>query len=141
MKAVPPRQLRLTPDKRTLSVVWADHERAFSAEYLRVCSPSAEVRNHGGDWQIVGGKRDVTIQRIDAVGRYAVRLVFSDGHDSGIYSWEGLGELDANHDAWWARYCERLAGYGMSREADNNVMPLNALNALASQRKGGSGGG
>ena len=122
-----PRQLRLAPDKQALTVVWADGERRFAAEYLRVCSPSAEVRGHGGEWQIVGGKRDVRIERIEPVGRYAVRLVFSDGHDSGLYSWEGLRELDAQHDAWWARYLERLAAHDMSREAAANVMPLNAL--------------
>ncbi len=128
-----PRQLRVSPDKKSLTVVWADHQRVFSAEYLRVCSPSAEIRGHGGEWQIVGGKQDVTIQKVEPVGRYAVRLVYSDGHDSGLYSWDGLVELDQNHDAWWARYLERLQGYGMSRRADDNVMPLNALNALKSK--------
>lgn len=127
-----PRQLRLSPDKSALTVVWADHERTFSAEYLRVCSPSAEIRGHGGEWQIVGGKQGISIQKIEPVGRYAVRLVFSDGHDSGLYSWEGLVELDQNHDAWWARYLERLQGYGMQRTPEDNVMPLRALNALKS---------
>lgn len=125
-----PRQLRLAPDKSALTVVWADRERTFSAEFLRVCSPSAEIRGHGGEWQVVGGKQQVTIQKIEPVGRYAVRLVFSDGHDSGLYAWDGLREMDAQHDAWWERYLERLAGYGMSRMPEDNVMPLQALNAL-----------
>nr|MBV6629688.1 DUF971 domain-containing protein [Oceanococcus sp. HetDA_MAG_MS8] len=127
MAASAPKQLRLAADKRSLIVVWPDHAHEFRAEYLRVCSPSAEIRGHGGDWQIVGGKREVSIQRVEPVGRYAVRLVFSDGHDSGIYSWDGLAELEAQEARWWPRYLERLQGYGMSRDAADNVVPLNAL--------------
>lgn len=127
MAASAPKQLRLAADKRSLIVVWSDHAHEFRAEYLRVCSPSAEIRGHGGDWQIVGGKREVSIQRVEPVGRYAVRLVFSDGHDSGIYSWDGLAELEAQEARWWPRYLERLQGYGMSRDAADNVVPLNAL--------------
>lgn len=125
-----PRQLRLSADKSKLTAVWPDHEREFTAEYLRVCSPSAEIRGHGGDWQIIGGKRSVTITRLEPVGRYAVRIVFSDGHDSGIYSWSGLRELSQNHGVWWARYLEKLAGFGMSRDPDDNIVPLDALKAI-----------
>lgn len=129
MLSVAPRQLRLSSDKSRLTAVWADHEREFTAEYLRVCSPSAEIRGHGGDWQVVGGKRGVTITKVEPVGRYAVRLVFSDGHDSGIYSWDGLRELSQNYDTWWVRYTEQLKSYGMSRDPDDNIVPLNALKA------------
>ena len=122
-----PKQLRLAADKSALTVVWADRQQRFEAEYLRVCSPSADVRGHGGEWQVVGGKRDVRIERIDAVGRYAVRLVFSDGHDTGLYSWDVFADLDARYDEYWSHYLAKIEEFGMSREAEVNVTPLNAL--------------
>lgn len=130
-----PRQLRLSPDKARLTVVWADREDSLEAEYLRVCSPSADIRGHGGEWQIVGGKRGVRIQNIQPVGRYAVRLVFSDGHDTGLYTWAGLREFADREQEWWPRYLQRMEGYGMSRDPEVNVMPLNALNALKKTRE------
>lgn len=91
----------------------------LGAEYLRVCSPSAEVRGHGpGQETLVTGKQDVAIVRIDPVGNYAVRLVFDDGHDTGLYSWEELYRLGTEHDRIWQEYLRRLtvAGYRRTRE-------------------------
>ena len=83
-------------------------------EYLRVYSPSAEVKGHGPGQEVLQvGKHDVGIDKIEPVGNYAVRLVFDDGHDSGLYSWDVLHDLGVNHDAKWQHYLERLqqAGY------------------------------
>src|SRR3546814_6889420 len=78
-------------------------------EYLRVFSPSAELRGHGlPEPMLLGGKREVNIVRIEPVGSYAVRLVFDDGHDSGLYSWDVFDELAREHDTNWQRYLQRL---------------------------------
>lgn len=77
-------------------------------EYLRVFSPSAEVRGHGGPMMLVTGKEEVGVERIEPVGRYAVRLVFDDGHDSGLYSWQTLWELGRDYEKNWAEYKERI---------------------------------
>lgn len=91
----------------------------LSAEYLRVFSPSAEVRGHGLEEPVlVPGKREVGIQEIVPVGQYAVRLVFDDGHDTGLYSWDVLWELGREQDKNWQRYQQRLAEHGMSRDRD-----------------------
>jgi DUF971 family protein len=86
-------------------------------EYLRVYSPSAEVRGHGpGQETLQIGKRDVTISSVEPVGHYALRPTFSDGHDTGIYSWEYLHELGVHHDEYWQRYLERLKAAGATRD-------------------------
>jgi DUF971 family protein len=74
---------------------------------------------------LVGGKRQVGIQAVEPVGRYAVRLRFDDGHDTGLYSWQVLHELATEQERWWARYLERLAEHGMSRDSD--ITKLSAL--------------
>jgi len=90
---------------------------SFSFEFLRVCSPSAEVRGHGpGQETLQVGKRDVDITRVEQVGAYAVKPVFSDGHDSGIYSWDYLYLLGENQQALWADYLSRLEAAGASRD-------------------------
>lgn len=114
--ALVPEELRLSQDKRCLSIVYAEKRYALSAEYLRVCSPSAEVRGHGGKWTVVSGKRDVKIDAIYPVGQYAVRLVFSDGHDSGIFSWEVLQDLSAHQERYWQQYLHALTAEGKTRE-------------------------
>lgn len=89
----------------------------LEAEYLRVLSPSAEVRGHGGKApKAVGGKRDVKMSDMKAVGNYAVRILFDDGHDTGLYSWEYLHELGRDRKKLWAEYLERLSAAGRSRE-------------------------
>ena len=83
-------------------------------EFLRVYSPSAEVRGHGpGQETLQIGKHDVVIRAVDPVGNYAVRLVFDDGHDSGLYTWAWLYELGMTHDEKWQRYLDRLAQLGL----------------------------
>jgi DUF971 family protein len=90
-----PTELRLNPDKTRLTVTFDGGERhALDAEYLRVQSPSAEARGHGGQRPPpITGKEHVKIVRLEPVGNYAVRIVFDDGHDSGLYSWDFLARL------------------------------------------------
>jgi DUF971 family protein len=113
-----PTEIRLSKDRRTLTISFDNGERhALAAEYLRVFSPSAEVQGHSPEQrQVVGGKREVEIIKIDPVGNYAVRLHFDDLHDTGIYSWGYLRELGNEHDELWARYLVELEERGLSRE-------------------------
>lgn len=110
--------VRVAPDRRRLSVTWDDGRVVdFDAEYLRVYSPSAEVRGHGAaERRIFGGRRLVAIRNIEAVGAYAIRILFDDGHDTGIYSWDYLADLDAGRDRYWADYLAALAERGLSRD-------------------------
>lgn len=110
-----PQELRLSKKGDTLVVVFADTPYPMSAEYLRVCSPSAEVRGHGGAWQTIGGKKEVLIRAIMPVGQYAVRLIFSDGHNSGLYTWSVLHDLATNQPMYWQRYLTALKEKGASR--------------------------
>ena len=112
-----PVELKLTDEKRVLSVVWDDgRSDMLDAEYLRVESPSAEVQGHTPSQKTtVPGKKSVTIRDVQAVGAYAVRIVFSDGHSTGIYSWPYLRKLAEDRDEIWSRYLESLAEKGLSR--------------------------
>ena len=102
-----PSEIRLNSAHDVLTVAFDDGSRfELAAEYLRVESPSAEVRNHGGPKTIVLGKKDVTIAAVEPVGNYAVRLSFSDGHDTGLYSWAWLHQLGAEKDRIWGAYLE-----------------------------------
>lgn len=120
-------RLKLRKASRQLEVGFSDgREAALPLEYLRVFSPSAELWGHGrSEPLLVGGKREVSVLRVEPVGRYAVKLVFSDGHDSGLFSWDVLDRLARDRDVNWARYEARLAEAGMSRDRD--VMTLRAL--------------
>jgi DUF971 family protein len=113
-----PKEIRLSKDRRTLTVAFDNNERhALSAEYLRVFSPSAEVQGHSPDQrQLVGGKQSVEIIKIEPVGNYAVRLHFDDLHNSGIYSWDYFLKLGRERDETWAGYLEELEERGLSRE-------------------------
>ena len=101
-----PTELRLDTSRKTLTVAVDSGERfALAAEYLRVESPSAEVQGHRPEEkQIVTGKQDVRITALEPVGNYAVRIVFDDGHDTGLFSWDYLAELGREHEARWAAY-------------------------------------
>ena len=113
-----PTEIKLHQASRVLELVFADG-RSFRRpyEFLRVYSPSAEVRGHGpGQETLQTGKRDVTITDVEPVGHYALRPTFSDGHESGIYSWDYLYDLASRQDELWQRYLERLAKAGASRE-------------------------
>ena len=105
---------------RTLLTVAFDDGQAFElpSEYLRVYSPSAEVRGHGEGGTLQVGKEDVTITDILPVGNYAVRLVFSDGHNTGLYTWDVFHELGRDQAPNWQDYLARLAAAGHARRTD-----------------------
>ena len=112
-----PTELRLRKDRKTLTVVFDDGETFdLPAEYLRVCSPSAEVQGHSpSERRTVGGKQNVEILEVHPVGNYAVRLVFDDMHSTGIFSWDYLFELGRNREDNWRRYLDDLAAKNLSR--------------------------
>ncbi len=113
-----PGEISLDQSARELTLVYAGGERfVLSCEYLRVFSPSAEVRGHGPGQEVLQTeKRKVNIVAIEPVGHYAVKFTFSDGHDSGIYSWDYLYALGCNLDANWHDYLARLQAAGASRD-------------------------
>ncbi len=106
-----PTTLKLRTQSRLLEVTFDDGQRfELPFEYLRVYSPSAEVRGHGpGQETLQIGKHNVVITKVEPVGHYAVRLIFDDGHDTGLYTWSYLHELGRDHDQNWRRYLDRLA--------------------------------
>lgn len=107
--------------QKMLDVVFTDQVvTQFSAELLRVLSPSAEVRGHGTP-QLVANKRDVAITQLLPVGQYAVRLVFDDGHNSGLYSWSYLRQLHEQRDVLWQDYLARLKAANAVRDAKLEV--------------------
>ena len=112
-----PTELRLDKEKRILTVSYDDGQSfALPAELLRVLSPSAEVQGHSPDQRFtVPGKKTVGISRIEPVGNYAVRIVFTDGHDTGLYVWEYLRELGEQKDERWQEYLKELAAKRLSR--------------------------
>ena len=114
-----PTEIKLHQKSRVLEIAFADGKRfSLPFEFLRVHSPSAEVRGHGPGQEVLQvGKQDVDITAVEPVGSYAVQLVFSDGHDSGLYSWNYLYDMGANQDAMWKQYLERMQAAGASRAA------------------------
>lgn len=112
-----PTEIRLKKDRRTLLVRFddgVDHE--LPAEMLRVLSPSAEVQGHSPEQRVtVGGKKDVTVRAVDPVGNYAVKLTFSDGHNTGLFSWRYLRQLGDERETRWEGYLADLKAKGMSR--------------------------
>ena len=120
-----PTEIKLHQASRVLELTFADATSfRLPYEFLRVFSPSAEVRGHGpGQETLQVGKREVTIAEVEPVGHYAIRLKFSDGHDTGIYSWDYLYDLGARQDELWRTYLERLAAAGASRDPDPNAAP------------------
>jgi DUF971 family protein len=114
-----PRDIVLNRAERALRVAFDDGtDFSLAAEYLRVMSPSAEVQGHGpADRKTVGGKRNVGISAVEPVGNYAVRLIFDDGHDTGLYSWIYLHELGREHGKRWQGYLAELAAKGLRRDA------------------------
>ena len=120
-----PTEIKLHQQSRLMEVSFADGSHfKLPYEYLRVYSPSAEVRGHGpGQETLQTGKRNVDIQTLEAVGNYAVKPTFSDGHDSGIYSWDTLYQLGQHHDEYWKDYLDRLEAAGASRDIDSTTLP------------------
>ena len=112
-----PTELRLRQGGRVLAALFEDAAFELEAEYLRVSSPSAEVKGHSSaERKTVGGKREVAIRAVEPVGNYAVRLVFDDGHDSGLYTWAYLHELGTDRPAKWEAYLADLERKGLSRD-------------------------
>lgn len=119
-----PQSIKLHTRSRELELVYADGLRfALPCEYLRVFSPSAEVRGHGPGQEVLQvGKINVTIREIKPVGNYALQLVFDDGHDTGIYSWDYLHQLGSQQQQRWQRYLEQLDAAGASRDPEVQVL-------------------
>ena len=117
---MPPRPTDITLHQQSnvMDVSFDDGSRfSMPVEYLRVFSPSAEVRGHGPGQEVLQvGKRNVGVMAIEPIGMYAVKLVFSDGHDTGIYSWEYLHELGRKQESNWKTYLARLAQAGKTRD-------------------------
>jgi DUF971 family protein len=113
-----PLELRLKRAEKLLEIAFDDGSRfCLPAEYLRVESPSAEVQGHGrGQKTLVHGRAHVGIVSLEPIGNYAVRVIFDDLHDTGIYSWSYLHQLGAEHDRRWRDYLDALAANGLSRE-------------------------
>jgi DUF971 family protein len=121
-----PSRVVLRESKDALMLTYSDgQEYILPAEYLRVYSPSAEVRGHGeGNETLQFGKRLVTINTLEKSGNYALQIVFSDGHDSGIYSWDYLQALAEGYEDRWATYLEKIHSAGLSRDLDAQVIKL-----------------
>ena len=113
-----PLEINLSPNKAILTVSFDNGDQfSLDAELLRVESPSAEVQGHGADQKKTpSGKRHVTIKQIQPVGHYAIRIAFSDGHDTGLFSWKTLYDYGVNHAAMMDAYLVRLADEGLPRE-------------------------
>ncbi len=120
-----PVEIKLHQKTRRLELSYGDGASfALDFEYLRVFTPSAEARGHGpGQETLQTGKRNVDITAVEPVGNYALRLVFSDGHDSGLYSWDILHNLAIHHDELWQEYLKQLEKQGMSRDIDTSSRP------------------
>lgn len=113
-----PREIRVKSGRQVLAISWDDGtENELEAEYLRVESPSAEVKGHGeADRKTVGGKRNVKLSGAEPVGNYAVRLTFDDGHSTGIFTYRYLKTLAADRERIWAAYLAELEQKGLSRD-------------------------
>lgn len=120
-----PTEIRLHQKSRIIELVFASEKRyELTYEFLRVFTPSAEALGHGvGQETLQVGKRDVDILRVEPVGNYAIKPVFSDGHDTGLYSWDILHTLCVNRDELWQAYLARLEEQGASRDPAKNPPP------------------
>lgn len=115
-----PTNIEFHNKSKIMNISYPDGDYELTYEFLRVFSPSADVQGHTPDQaKLQVGKRDVTIVDVAPVGEYALKLTFSDGHDSGIYSWEWLEDLGKNKEALWAAYLEDLKEAGASRDPND----------------------
>lgn len=120
-----PEAVQLHRQSQVLSLTFKGTRYSLSAELLRVHSPSAEVKGHHGQGgELPFGKSQVQVQSIGAVGHYALAIIFDDGHDSGIYSWDYLYRLCVDQDVYWQNYLKALHEQGLSREANTQVIRL-----------------
>ncbi|ACE85291.1 gamma-butyrobetaine hydroxylase-like domain-containing protein [Cellvibrio japonicus] len=120
-----PTKIQLHKQSRQLELHFGPEQFVLSAEFLRVHSPSAEVKGHGpGQAVLQYGKRDVGIQRIERAGNYALKLVFDDGHETGIYTWDYLYQLGKQQASLWESYLTELHNAGKTRQANTSVVRL-----------------
>ena len=138
-----PTEIKLHQKSRLLEVSFSDGSNfKLPYEFLRIYSPSAEVRGHGPGQEVLQtGKREVSIDTLEAVGNYAVQPTFSDGHNTGIYSWDLLFSLGANQATLWQEYLDRLAASGGSRDIDSTTLPPKAASSCGSSGGGSCGHG
>jgi len=120
-----PTEIKLHNRSRMMEIAFSDGSRfELPFEFLRVYSPSAEVRGHGPGQEVLQvGKKEVTIEAVEPVGTYAIQPRFSDGHATGIYSWDYLYEIGRHKDAMWQQYLQRLAAAGASRDPGDAPAP------------------
>lgn len=123
-----PTLIELHQKSHVLEIAFSDGKQfTLPYEFLRVYSPSAEVRGHGpGQETLQIGKKEVEITTAEAVGTYAMQFLFSDGHDSGIYSWEYLHSMGINQEAMWQDYLQRMEAAGAKREPSPNILTAKA---------------
>lgn len=135
--AAVPTEITLHQLSQVLEVAFSDGASfRLPAEFLRVHSPSAEVRGHGPGQEVLQvGKRQVAITHVEPVGSYAIKLVFSDGHDTGLFSWDYLHELGRNQDALWQQYLQRLKAAGAQRYDPSAVKSVDTGAGLKSRWK------
>lgn len=118
-----PSKILLHKQSQQLELHFDGEQFLLPAEFLRVHSPSAEVKGHGAGQEVLQfGKKDVRIIRLERAGNYALKLTFDDGHDTGIYTWEYFYELGKNQASKWDQYLAALHSAGKSREKDTNVV-------------------
>ncbi|MGB7502349.1 MAG: DUF971 domain-containing protein [Azonexus sp.] len=117
-----PTDIKLHQKSRFVELFYENGERyELGFEFLRVFTPSAEARGHGpGQETLQTGKRNVEVERIEPIGTYALCFVFSDGHDSGLYSWDLLHNLGKHHDELWQEYLKQIETQGLSRDIDTS---------------------
>lgn len=120
-----PTDIKLHQKSRFVELFYENGERyELDFEFLRVFTPSAEARGHGPGQEVLQtGKRNVEIKRIEPIGNYALCFVFSDGHDSGLYSWDLLYNLGKHHDELWQDYLKQIEAQGLSRDVDSTSRP------------------
>ncbi len=118
-----PTKIQLHKQSQQLELHFGGEQFLLPAEFLRVHSPSAEVKGHGpGQAVLQYGKKDVAITNIERAGNYALKLIFDDGHNSGIYTWDYFYELGKNQEKIWREYLENLNTAGKAREKDTSVV-------------------
>ena len=112
-----PSNIKLHKKSKTLELIYDENSFELTAEFLRVHSPSAEVRGHGiGNGKLQTGKKFVAISDVEPAGNYALKIIFDDGHDSGLYTWQYLYTLATQHDQYWDKYLKSLEEAGESRD-------------------------
>ncbi|MEH6825348.1 MAG: DUF971 domain-containing protein [Motiliproteus sp.] len=120
-----PTRIYLHKISKKLVLEYADKQFELSGEFLRIHSPSAEVRGHGRGQEVLQyGKQNIGIEQIEPVGNYALKFKFRDGHDTGIYTWDYLFDLGINREKYWGEYLQKLHNAGKCRDSDVSVVNI-----------------